>query len=155
MSTHRFQAGHFVLIAFVSLIAVACQSARPVEQGSTTRPIAASDETASSESETAILTELGVPPNVQQQVLAGTAKVVVFDDSAHMDWDWLLPFEVLASGNAPSPWTNRAAWYFQNSTTKGPSVTILSDAATALGEPAVGGALPAPPAGTDGCRRSG
>ena len=50
--------------------------------------------------ERSLLTALGVPENIQGEIIAGTIRLLVFEQAAHMDWDWLLSFKELVTGKA-------------------------------------------------------
>jgi alpha-mannosidase len=51
--------------------------------------------------EQAILSSLGIiDPATQAEIIAGTKRLLILDASAHLDWDWLLPFPVLAQGGS-------------------------------------------------------
>jgi len=82
-------------------------------------------------SEQQLLAELGIiDPTVQQAIIRGDTKLLVLDNSAHMDWDWLLPFHVLVSGGQGG----RAQDYFVGFTgyPRAPAVAIVREAAHRL-----------------------
>lgn len=72
--------------------------------------------------EAGILQSLDLTAEQQSAILGGTARLLILDASAHMDWDWLLPYPVLLMGGS----SQRAQWYF--SSTVGPVVQILGNA---------------------------
>jgi alpha-mannosidase len=78
-----------------------------------------------------ILTSLGITiPSEQQQIMSGAARLLILDASAHMDWDWLLPFPPLVTGGG----SERAGWYFDQSPyPRGPVLDILTSATAQLG----------------------
>jgi alpha-mannosidase len=79
--------------------------------------------------EEAILSSLGIDdPQTQSEIVAGTKRLLILDASAHLDWDWLLPFPVLAQGGSGA----RADWYFSGETA--PVAQILTAAATLLAQ---------------------
>jgi alpha-mannosidase len=81
--------------------------------------------------EQAILSSLGISdPETQNKIITGKKRLLILDASAHLDWDWLLPFPTLAQGGSGA----RASWYFTDPT--GPVVDILTAAATLLAQPA-------------------
>jgi alpha-mannosidase len=78
-----------------------------------------------------ILASLGITDAAEQQdIISGKERLLVLDASAHMDWDWLLPFPVLVTGGAGM----RASTYFNGYTT-GPVDSILTSAGKLLGSP--------------------
>src|ERR1700750_1712833 len=49
--------------------------------------------------EARILASLGITdPALQGSIVSGATRLLILDASAHMDWDWLLPFPVLVNG---------------------------------------------------------
>jgi alpha-mannosidase len=81
--------------------------------------------------ETQILASLGITdPALQDAIVSGSTRLLILDASAHMDWDWLLPFPVLVNGGS----AERAAWYFGAGV--GPVQKILGQAAGLLADPA-------------------
>lgn len=86
-------------------------------------------------SETQILASLGITdPTLQGAITSGATRLLILDASAHMDWDWLLPFPVLVNGGG----NQRAQWYFSQGAPigTGPVQTILGTAGALLAEPA-------------------
>jgi len=77
-----------------------------------------------------LLTSLGITdPKVQQQITEGTVSLLILDASAHLDWDWLLPYPALVTGGLGG----RAYWYFsQSSYPVGCVDDIVSSAASLL-----------------------
>jgi alpha-mannosidase len=76
--------------------------------------------------EAGILQSLGLTTDQQTAILNGDAKLLILDASAHMDWDWLLPYPVLLMGGQ----SQRAQWYFKSGV--GPVVEILGNAENLL-----------------------
>lgn len=74
--------------------------------------------------ETALLESLGITDPAQQQgIISGQLRLLLLDASAHMDWDWLLPFPVLNSGQYSGNASNsRASWYFHAPSGNDPGV---------------------------------
>ena len=76
--------------------------------------------------EVSILESLGITDGAtQQDIINGTSKLLILDASAHLDWDWLLPFPVLVTGGN----SGRALGYFSAGYGNGPVVEIFGDAA--------------------------
>lgn len=71
-------------------------------------------------SEETLRQELGIP--------AGASRILILSQSAHLDWDWLLPFPVLLD-NDP---TTTTSYFPPDSETKGPAATIFTAAGTML-----------------------
>jgi alpha-mannosidase len=60
--------------------------------------------------EQSILSSLGITNSDEQNdIISGKTRLLILDASAHMDWDWLLPYPVLVTGGDQQ----RAAWYFR------------------------------------------
>jgi alpha-mannosidase len=80
--------------------------------------------------EARILASLGITdPNLQDSIISGQTRLLILDASAHMDWDWLLPFPVLVTGG----WQLRAQAYFHPGV--GPVEQILDSAGSLLANP--------------------
>lgn len=80
--------------------------------------------------ETDLLISLGIVDTAtQQDIINGTKRLLLLDASAHMDWDWLLPFPVLTSGNTSVSGGGyaRASWYFKPPEQKDPGVGCVND----------------------------
>jgi alpha-mannosidase len=89
------------------------------------------------------LSSLGITdPATQASIISGTTRLLLLDASAHMDWDWLLPFPVLTNYDGPTsnpqtcdPQQSRAYWYFHGPNGTDPGVgpvTQILDGAGAL-----------------------
>lgn len=78
----------------------------------------------------AILAGLGLSAAQADAVLRGEARLVVLAMSAHMDWDWLLPFPLLIAGDPDAVAGSGVPWYFGAGT--GPATEILGRAAELL-----------------------
>lgn len=58
-----------------------------------------------------LLASLGITnADEQQDIINGTVSLLILDASAHMDWDWLMPYPILVTGGN----NERAYWYFNN-----------------------------------------
>jgi alpha-mannosidase len=80
----------------------------------------------------ATLASLGLTPEQALDVLAGEARLVILMMSAHMDWDWLLPFPLLVSGEPGSSSQSGVGQYFSANSNNAPAASILSQASALL-----------------------
>lgn len=79
--------------------------------------------------ENEILESLGITdPATQNDIIDGTKRLLILDASAHLDWDWILPFPVLLTGGSGQ----RAPSYFSTAPHKGPASSIFIEAASLL-----------------------
>jgi alpha-mannosidase len=70
-------------------------------------------------------------PEQASEITAGTSRLVVLMMSAHMDWDWLLPFPLLVAGDPEAGYGSGVRWYFAGDG-NAPAASILAQAAQAL-----------------------
>ncbi len=80
--------------------------------------------------EAQILASLGITDlTLQSSIISGATRLLILDSSAHMDWDWLLPFPALVNGGSEQ----RAQWYFNSgSYPMGSASSILASAGQLL-----------------------
>jgi alpha-mannosidase len=77
-----------------------------------------------------VLASVGITnSSLQQQIINGTKRLLILDSTAHLDWDWLLPFPLLLREGQ----SERAVGYFTPGTT-GPAESIFSQASGLIAE---------------------
>src|ERR1044072_2928225 len=82
-----------------------------------------------------ILASLGLSQSQITGILNGTNRLLLLDASAHLDWDWLLPFPTLTKYiDNPNDYSSRARWYFHQNGV-GCVNDILTSATTLLSNP--------------------
>ncbi|HEV3001861.1 MAG TPA: hypothetical protein VGW75_14060 [Solirubrobacteraceae bacterium] len=79
-------------------------------------------------SPTDVLTALGLADQASA-IEDGTAELFIFTMTAHMDWDWVLPFPILVEGPGTSSGSGAQTYFDQGHS---PAVQILSAAASQL-----------------------
>lgn len=83
----------------------------------------------------AVMQELGLTERQAREVADGSFGLVVLTTTAHADWDWILPFPVLVTGDEHASDRSGAWGYFNNvGASGGPPAEILARAAHLLAE---------------------
>ena len=79
-----------------------------------------------------ILLSLGIPASTAESIASGETALVLLEASAHLDWDWQLPFPVLLTGGQGANGSRAQSYFVDSDYPRGCAADIFSSAASSL-----------------------